>query len=226
VLRYALLGHPSEHPDREARSGADLACRGDAAAHQRTELLAQGETQPRSLVFGRLVAFHLTEITEEPLEIIRRDTYPGVPDLNFDPVSGLIFVALGRQNDGSVLGELRRIAHQVQRRLAQLGLIGRHDAEIASALYDQLVPVGFDHRLNVGDYIADHLVQIELRDREIDDVRFDAREIENVGDERKKMLSCRIDPFKIDALRAVPPLELDILEEDLAEADHRVEGRP
>src|ERR1700743_3991989 len=130
VFGIFLFGHPGEHANREARALADFALDGNAAAHQRAQLLAEREAKAGSAVFAGGRAVGLTEILKQPSNVGFGDTDSRILNLDLDPVTSLALAALHRERDDSIAGTFRGCAQKIGLPLPQLGLIGRSDAEI------------------------------------------------------------------------------------------------
>ena len=138
--RMASLHNPRQ-PDREGRATARLALDRDVAAHHLAEPLADREAKARAAVFARRGGGTACENSWNSLPICS-----GVMPI---PVSATACVTQSRpfscpwssvDGDGAVLGELVGVAHQVEQRLPQAGLVGmqRPDGQLSQSTATRL----------------------------------------------------------------------------------------
>jgi hypothetical protein len=129
------------------------------------------------------------------------------------------------QGDRAVVGELGGIREQIEERLAELGLIGVHAANVVGALDHQRVAVLLNERLDDGLYVLHHLPDIERLQEEVHSAGLDLGEVEDVVDQPEQVLAGRVDPLEVRQGRLVASV-LGLFLEHLRVADDRVERRP
>ena len=80
VLSQSIRVEPQDGGDtnREAGAMAEFALGENASAHHRAKLLTQSESQAGALALARLARIHLLEVLKEGLQILRRNSDPGV----------------------------------------------------------------------------------------------------------------------------------------------------
>src|SRR5436305_1900748 len=105
----------------EGRAAVVLAFHGDAAAHAFHESFADRETQARAPVTAADRAVDLGEFLEQFADAIGRNADAGVLDGTFDP--GALLDAVHLDAYAPAVGELDRIAHEIQKDLLQPGAI-------------------------------------------------------------------------------------------------------
>ncbi len=134
-LPFVRRCHRQDHvkPERAAMSRRALHLQ--AAAHHRHNLLAEGQTQTGP--FGPLASLaHLLKRLEDPLRLLRGDAGPRI--LNLAAQGDLRFSGLGfrlvndrdRQGHTPPVGELDRVAQQVEQDLPQTRLVGQHGGRV------------------------------------------------------------------------------------------------
>mmetsp|Transcript_15772 Transcript_15772/g.43678 ORF Transcript_15772/g.43678 Transcript_15772/m.43678 type:complete len:281 (+) Transcript_15772:1423-2265(+) len=107
----------------EHRALARRAAQADLAAHQRGQLAADGQAQAGAAITPRRRFVGLRERLEQALLLVERDARAGVGHLDMHPFAGTALAVAGQRPDphrnATLLGELQRIAGQVQQHLAQ-----------------------------------------------------------------------------------------------------------
>ena len=187
----ALRGHPGQRK-REAEGAP---CGGgaidlDATVHQIDKLARNGQPESGAAILARDRRVGLRESSKDRIELVRGDSAPGVTHAEANQVGfGAAFDALDAHGDLSALGEFHRVADQVREHLAQpCGVAAQHPGNIGPDVVKKLDPLlrcpqrqaatGFAH---------------DRRGRKIDRLdlqppRLDAREVEDVIDDREQRI--------------------------------------
>mmetsp|Transcript_70462 Transcript_70462/g.166102 ORF Transcript_70462/g.166102 Transcript_70462/m.166102 type:complete len:643 (+) Transcript_70462:166-2094(+) len=120
--RVAGLGRSDRQRQLEVEAAAlaDAAGHAQLTAHQRHQLAADRQTQAGAAIAPRGRLLGLAEAGKDVLELVVGDADAGVADLEADACQGAVLAQQCQgQHDLAVLGELQRIAGQVQQHLAQ-----------------------------------------------------------------------------------------------------------
>src|SRR5690606_23555572 len=113
--------------DREGGTLTWLTGDGDVAAHHLAEATRERESETGATVFPRRRRVGLRERLEEPAELLGGHADTGVRHAEDDAVAGnATGLPRHRERDGAALGELGRVAQQVEERLANLGQVREH----------------------------------------------------------------------------------------------------
>ena len=151
---------------------------------------------------------------------------PGVGDLEEQVLRPVRAALPGRrQGDDTFLGELGRVAEQVQHHLPRLGQVGLHRAEVGREV--QLEPVGFlgDEAADGVGEIAQHRLDLKALDVDLHLAAFDLAEVEHAVDEAEQVARVALDLAEVGnevlGLRDV----VDLLRHHLGVADDRRERR-
>ncbi len=177
--------------EAEARSARDVALHGDVAAHRLDDALADGEAEPRAAAAARAV--DLAEGLEQRGDRIGRDADAGVADLEGDACPG----AAGRhrreaQRDAAALGELDRVADEVQQHLLQaLGVADHPLGEIVFQLEVERELLALRIGPEQGHHRGGDLVQRHRRGRQAQLAGFDLRVVEHVVEDGHQRLAGR-----------------------------------
>ena len=210
-------GEAGGQQQREARAFARPAFDLDPPAEQRGQLAADREPEPRPAKAPRGAAVALDEGLEDRLQPALADADPGVG--NGDP--HLVFAQLPRQPDCSCLGELDRIAEQVEHDLAQPQPVGHHPGPVPR--------IGIAGEFEGEALLLSRLamergafrqggVQIDRRVIDSELPAFDLAEIEHVVEQHHHRPSRLHDHFGIALLRGIETA----LEQQLGKAQYPV----
>ena len=181
--------------DTERRALARPARHADPAAHAFDDAPRNREAKAGAAELAVGAAFGLLELQEDARLLLGRDADAGVAHLEHDLVAH--GARLDHDADATGLGELDRIAGEVEQHLAQAcGIAG-------DALRQRLVDVGGDFEalgLRAGPEQLDHLLdQSERRERtrlEVELAGLDLGEVEDFLDQREQCVArglCRLD---------------------------------
>src|SRR6516162_9411295 len=124
----------------EHRTFARLARHRDVAAHHARELAGDGEAEPGPAEALRGRGVGLRELLEQLSLLLRGHANAGVSDCEFNPVATVGDPARP-QPDLAFLGELARIAQQVEQYLPQPHWVDGQCAEVLLGLNDEAVLV-------------------------------------------------------------------------------------
>jgi hypothetical protein len=110
--------HNSRQPNGEGRATAGLARYRDVAAHHLTKAPANHEAEASTAVFASRGCIGLGEFLEQFAHLLRRHADTGVADRDGHPVAATFLLLSCGDANGAAFGELVRVAHEVQQRLA------------------------------------------------------------------------------------------------------------
>ena len=160
---------------------------------------------------------------EELAQLLRGHPDAAVADPDDDPVPARACLPLDFQAHLSVVGELGRVAEEVEEDLAHAGHVGAHGADVLQADLEH-VGVLLDQGLDGGPDLVDEVADLEALEEQLHFARLDLGEVEDVVDEGQEVLARAVDlPEVGDEVRL--PQVLGLLPQQLAVADDRVEGR-
>ncbi len=218
-----LRGHDGGETQRERRALPGRALHHDVAAEQPAEGPRDGETEagPAEPAGCRLVG--LREALEQPAQLFRRHTDPRVddPELQHGGIAAAITANLEGQLP--VLGELRRIAQEVEKALPQLDDVGLHRADIGRDLHDERVALLPDQSLHGGLDLADQSRNLDPLRIGVHAPGLDLGKVEHIVDETQEVAGIGLDLAEI-AQQARFAKILDLLLEHLAVSDDGGEG--
>ena len=111
----------------EGAAQADRALQADPAAHQLDQLLGDRRPEARAAEAARGGLLGLREALENPLLRLGRDADPGIAHRELEAHAGLaLALAADVHGDAAMLGELHRIAGEIDQHLAQVVRIAAH----------------------------------------------------------------------------------------------------
>jgi hypothetical protein len=161
----------------EARPLARPARDGDRAAHRRHDARRDGEAEADAAHAPRRVGAGLLELPEDAVEVLRRQTRPGVGDGEHQAAVGLVDL----QRHAALRGELDRIADEVEDDLAQAVRIG-HDAASRGGCdmagdVDALFVGARRHQFH---RVLEQVMQIGLDGTQLEAARLDGGEVQQI----------------------------------------------
>ena len=101
------------------------------------------------------------------------------------------------QADRAVVGELGGVGEQVEQRLADLGLVGVHRADVVGARDDQRVAVLLHQRLDDRLDVPHELADLERLQEQVHPPGLDLGEVQDVVDQPQQVLAGRVDPLEV-----------------------------
>ena len=123
-----------------------------------------------------------------------------------------------------MLGELVCVAHEIEQRLADSGLVGMHLADILRTVDDDFVAVLRRHGADRGDYVVDQRRDGEGLDVHVHPAGFDLRQVQNVVDEFQQMV--RRTQYALQRFELFCALQVArVLMQHLRQADDRIQWR-
>src|SRR3989441_5932423 len=131
-LMFLLLGRNNDcrQPDSERGAFADLALDRDLSAHHLAEVPRDGQPKPAAAVLARRGSVSLREGLEQLAPLLRRQANAAVADPKDEMSRAVGPLPRDPQRDGSLVGKFAGVAEQVEQRLADLGRVGAHGAEV------------------------------------------------------------------------------------------------
>src|SRR5690349_7978664 len=186
-------------PAASPRCAVDL----EPAAHQLDESAAEGQAEAGAAEFPARGAVDLGEGFEQPADVAPVDADPGVGDGEGDvvPARTVAFGDVGTDEDVPVVGELDRVADEVEQDLPQATLVATNPVgQIGWVVHDDVeVLVAGGGRCRVGD-VLDEVAEVEVADGEGEFSGFGPGEVEDVVDDREQGPGGGPDGFAVAAL--------------------------
>src|SRR5919106_816305 len=211
-------------PDREGAAAAGLALDRDVAAHHATKAPAQRQAQAGPAVPARGGGVGLGEGLEKLPQLVRRHADAGVAYAERQPVLAVDRLPGNVQRHGPALGELARVAQQVEEGLTDLGQIGMYGADAVGTAHVQPVDILRRQRLDDGGDVPDERGDVEGLEVELHLAGLDLGQVEHGVDQLEQVLAGCIDLLEV--VGELLGAEVGgVLLEHLAVADDGVERR-
>src|SRR6185437_15497508 len=118
------------HPDREAASFSEFAVDDNLAAHQPAQLLAEGQTEPRSAVLAGARIVGDGEFLEQICDLVGRNANTGVDDIDHKLVADIAALSPRSEFDPSLVSEFCRIVEQLTDHVLEPARIAKGDAQV------------------------------------------------------------------------------------------------
>ena len=207
-----------QNGEAEGRAAARLAGDRELAAHAGDETARDGEPEPGSLVAARGGSVDLLELLEDAVEPVGRDPRTGVGDGEADAIA----VARHAHADAALVGELHRVAGEVQDHLAQACRVPHHlAAEVAADQAGDLDALALRARRQELDGALDQRRQVEGLLDQVELSRLDLREVEDLVEDRQQRLARCPHRLDIGLLFQVDPRG----EQEVRHAENAVQRR-
>ena len=221
-MRFVRHRESQRDLDDEGAADARPALRGDLAPHQIHDAAHDGKAQARAAKASRGAHVRLREGLEDAFKPIRSDADAGV--VHFDPQPQALGIGHASNPDADTppLGELDRIAEQVRQDLTQAHGISAHATRYAR-LHLQRDAQSFRARA-LGEQrhdILNHVVQVEVERLELELVRLDLREVQDLVDDFQQCVAGSVDGLHAVALR-IGEIRL---QQQVGHAQHAIHGR-
>jgi hypothetical protein len=203
------------------REGRALAGRGldpDATAVHLDDAPGDGQAETGAPLRARRRAVDLLELLEDPLLVGLGDARARVRDRDAEGPVGR-----GRlQADLAGLGELDRVADEVQQDLGEAALVAVADGQVGGdrGLQRQVLLGG--EGLRGGQHRLHDVLHRVLSERQAQLPCLDLGEIEDVVDQAEQVAAARLDAFE-DLPDALADVAVDVVQEQLRVAEDRVE---
>ena len=171
--------------DPESAAEADCAFQPDLAAHQADELLRDGSAQPCAAEAAGGGLVRLRKAFEDARLRLRRNTDPRVADGELEAHAGLGFALRGHMHGhAAALGELHRVASQVDQDLPQVMRVAAHRGRhLRHEGHHELHALGCSLGSQNAAGAVEERVQVEISLLQRNLAGLDLREVENVFDE-------------------------------------------
>ena len=203
---------------------SNLAVHLDAAAHQLDQSPGDGQPEARAAITpgGRTIG--LGETLEEMLGLAGRDADARIVEGEAQARAGMRRrVHPHVQVDLAVLGELHRVAHQIDQHLPQPQIVGAEPLGQAGGNgHPETQPLLLQAQGEQVLHLVEHGLQQEGRAVDLQLAGLDLRQVEEIVDEVQQRARRRPDGGEVPALR----LAQLALQRQLGEADDRVHRRP
>ncbi len=176
--------------------------------------------KPEPGAFDRAIGLpQLVERIEDGFDVRRSDADAGVFDIEpqLEAAAGDARRA-DAEADAAVVGELHRVAEQVEQDLPELAAVDQYESRQARRrlVREHQSRLRRAHACDVGDF-AQQRVEIDLAEIQLQPARLDLREVEDFADERQQVLAAALDPGDALALirrqRRVTPQQLRVAED-------------
>ena len=223
ALRHAasmLLGGPHRDGDPERRALAENRLDRDGAAVHLDEPLRDREAKPGAALLAGRAAVDLLELLEDALLVVRRDARPGVAHRDVEEAVG----GAGRDLDRALVGELDRIADEVQQHLRQPPLVAAADRQPLLHLRREREPLRLGERLRAREDRLHDLPDGVIVKREGELAGLDLRQVEHVVDEPEEVAAVGLDALQ-RLERLVRQLAVEPIGHHLGEAEDGVHRR-
>ena len=218
--RVGRQRHGEEEGGAHAWRAADI----DLAAHQLHQLLADREPEAGAAVLARGGIVFLREGFEDCGQVLRLYALARVLDLEAHQRTEQIAADLACADfDFAALGELHRVAEQVDDHLPQsLAIAAHRDVELRGQVADQLQPLDVRALGQDLDRILDDIAQVVGRLVELELAGLNLREIEDVVDDAEQRVTRLMDRGGIAAL---PLIQAHRMVQQLGHAQYAIHGR-
>ncbi len=223
LVRRAGIGAGELHRQGQREGAArSLAARHhDGAAEELGEGSGDREAEAGAAEAAGRGGVGLGEALEQPADLLGVHADSGIADRE---VQDRVRVACHRKADAAVLGELRRVAQEIDQALAQLGHIGMRRADILGDRQVEGVALLGDQALDGGGDLGHHLGHRKVLRVDLDALGLDLGQVEDVVDQPEKMARVRFDLLHVGDQRRFAEV-LEFLLQHLGIADHRRERR-
>ena len=183
-----------------------------------------GQPQAAAAVLACRGSVGLCEGLEQLAHLLRCHANAAVADAK-DEMSRAVGPLPGdAQRDGPLVGEFAGVAEQVEQRLAHLGRVRAHGAEVFGALHGERVAILLHERLDGVDHVLDHGRHVDGFQEKVHFAGLDLRDVEHVVDQAEQMLARAVDLLQVgDKMRLAQVLR--VLLQHFAVTDDGVEGR-
>src|SRR5687768_10915792 len=178
---------------------ADHAAHAHVAAEQPSELTSDTGSEAGATAFPRDPLVDLPERVEDALEMLHRDTRPGVGDLELDAIAA----HLRRETDVAGRGELHGVREKVDDDLSHLLRVAAHHGARAVPREAELDALLLGPRPNDDRRLLEPRGEPEVLDPNLLASGLDAGEAQNVLDQHEQVLAAGAHARQVIALRLV-----------------------
>ncbi len=230
AVRFAFREQDGRKEDRERAALIGRAVDRQIPAQHDAEGLADGEAEPRSAELARRRGIGLAEPLEEARQLLLRHPDAGIGDPEHQPVAAAVVCAIAwqphrRQRDRAVLGELRRVAQEVEQDLPKLGDVGMHRAEARLHAQCEFVALLGHESLHGRGHVARHRLDIEGLREDLHLAALDLGQVEHVVDQAEQVARIALDLAHVLGQRRRVSAVADLFGQHFAIADDGRERR-
>ena len=224
LVRGRLLALPlvalRSHHDAEHRSLADLGVHVQVVSHELAHRSRDREPEAGTAESAGGAAVSLLKGLEDRLQPVLRDPDPGVDHADREGCS--VRFRVDARGHGPVLGELERVADQIDNHLLELVRVGLDRAVHVGSLRHQLDVLVAYLTIELLDGLAHQRADVHCHDLELYATGLDLGQVQDLVDQGQQVAPVHHDPVEEAHLLLIEVLLL-VLEDDVREADDRIE---